>query len=175
MKQESFLLILGIGKRSRGILLLCVIIVVLLVTFVIAAWNLPAGGSTTVGQTLNISDREITRIDISNGSGPVAHVTDKGDIDQLINPFMQIRIQKISAFKTSFLNQQMHMRTGAEGLYYVVYKQDIPYMHMEYFKPKLFNICPNDQAQNKVFYSTSDSIDSDSINSVLIKYHINRI
>ena len=149
MERKSFLLFLGAGKRSRGILFLCMIVVALLVVISVAVWNVPASSSATVSQTLNISTDKITRIDISNGSGPVAKVTDRNDIAQLLNPFMKIKIWKASAFKASVLNQQMHGRAGAEGLYYVIYKDGLPYVHMEFFKPKLFNICPNEQAKNR--------------------------
>lgn len=175
MKRKSFLLFLGFGKRSRGILSLCFIILAALAVIGIIVWNLPASGPVTVNQTLNVSVDEITRIDVSNGSGPQAKVTNKSDINQLLSPFLKVEIRKISFFKTSVLNHQLQEHMGSEGLYYVIYKNGSPYVHMEYFKPQMLNICPDKQAENKVLYSTATVVNVASINDILTKYHINVI
>lgn len=175
MEKKQLILSLGSGKRSRGILYLCIIILILFAAIGAAAWNLPAGKAAAVYQILNVPVDKITCIDVSNGAGPQVKITESSDIKRLLSPFMKIKVRKASAFKNSAIKHSLSGRSGAEGLYFVIYKDGSPYVHMEYFKPKLFNICLNEQAQSKVLYTALKNVDTVSVNTILSKYHINKI
>jgi flagellar basal body-associated protein FliL len=175
MEQKSGVASSGTGKRSRKILFFCIMVLLALILLGIIMWFIPTGKSTTLYEMLNVSIDEITQIDISNGAGPQKKVTNADDIRQLLAPFKDITIRKNSSFKTFILNYQMQQHIGSQGLYYVIYKNGSPYVHLEYLKPRMFNICPHDQAKNKVLYSASQNIDATSINDTLIKYGVNGI
>lgn len=60
-------------------------------------------------------------------------------------------------------------RAGAFGLYYVLYKNGSPYMHMQFFEPNLIIVRTNAQPNDMIFYRTADSLDTDSFNHLIEK------
>ena len=177
MARKSFFIRLGSGKKGRAVFRFCLLVLAALVLAGAAVWYIPGGGITTVGAVLDIPAEQIDRIDASNGDNPQLKITDQNDIRQLLGAFTGIKIHRVSAMKNAVVSRLRRERAGNAGLYFVVYKNGSPYVHVEYLKPKTFNIHPHEMAERgeDIFYSTSGAVDTARVNAILTKYHINTI
>lgn len=158
---------LGAGKKRRGIVVLCVLVVIFLIVIVLVAWNIQGSGPVTVEQALNLNFNEVDQIDISNGDRPQTKIKNKADIQNLLDPFIKIKMNEVSKLQTSIMKHSLQNRSGAFGLYYVMYKSGSPYMHMQFFEPNLIIVRTNGQPNDMIFYRTADSLDTDLINHLI--------
>lgn len=155
----------GVGKNRRGIVILCILSMLFLI--IIVAWNISGSEAETMEKTYNFNFSEISQIDISNGDRPQKKIKNKAVIQTLLNPFNKVIMHKVSKLQASVLTHSLKSNSGAFGLYYVLYKNDSPYLHIQFFEPNLIIIRTSAQPNDMIFYKTNDSLDTDLINHLI--------
>ena len=154
------------SKKNRIILIVVIALVLILGSiFAINYWN--NHKIYTVQQVLSLNLDSVDRIDISNGDTPQTKITNKTDIQNILNPYLQVKMHK-----TSDLSNLLDHTTGAFGLYFVIYKNGVPYMHMQIFQPNMIVI--HEENKSKTFYHTVNSLDANTINQLIKKYKLGK-
>lgn len=137
----------------------------------------------TVEQALNLNLNDVDQIAIENNDdSPGIKFNNKADIQELLKPFLQIRMSKTSNEDNTGLQSKLENTYGGGGLYYVIYQNGKPYMDMQIFKEEnLILIHPNRSRDNHtesefyntyIFYHAQNPLDTNAIDQLIKKYKL---